>query len=145
MEPILLNPTNARVGVRNVIFNIDNELLLLKRSHSDREDPGTWEVPGGGVSPNEDLYQALLREVREECGLAIKHCRLTGILLHRLDPISQFEFIFTARVRKNAKVLISDEHSAFAWFTLAAAGDIPLSLTTRSILQDPKSGLMRDN
>jgi 8-oxo-dGTP diphosphatase len=145
MPPILINPTNAKIGVRNVIFNTGNELLLLKRSDSDREDPGTWEVPGGGVLPNEDLFMALLREVREECGLVVRQSRLTGILLHTLDPISQLEFVYTARVGQNAKVLISDEHSAFAWYTLPDALAIALSLTTRSIFQAPHSGLAQSN
>jgi 8-oxo-dGTP diphosphatase len=31
-----------------------------------------WFLPGGGIEANEDAYQAVTREAREECGLVIE-------------------------------------------------------------------------
>ena len=50
-----------RVAVRGIIF-IDGKLLMIE------DDFGEVKLPGGGIDPNEDDYQALVREVKEETG-----------------------------------------------------------------------------
>ncbi|MBQ8798532.1 MAG: NUDIX domain-containing protein [Lachnospiraceae bacterium] len=50
-----------RVAVRGIIF-IDGKLLMIEDKY------GEVKLPGGGIDPNEDDYQALVREVKEETG-----------------------------------------------------------------------------
>jgi ADP-ribose pyrophosphatase YjhB (NUDIX family) len=50
-----------------VVFNTNNEILLIKRF-------GRWDLPKGKVEPNEPIPNAALREVTEETG--VKHISL---------------------------------------------------------------------
>ena len=50
-----------RVAIRGIIF-IDGKLLMIEDSF------GEVKLPGGGMEPGEDDYQALIREVKEETG-----------------------------------------------------------------------------
>ncbi|MBI1961467.1 MAG: WecB/TagA/CpsF family glycosyltransferase [Parcubacteria group bacterium] len=63
-----------RKNVVAAIVNQDNEFLLIKRSDT-RE--AHWQFPQGGVDPGETEEQAVLREVREETGIA-NHLRILG-------------------------------------------------------------------
>ena len=47
-----------RVAVRGIIF-IDGKLLMIEDKY------GEVKLPGGGIDPNEDDFQALVREVKE--------------------------------------------------------------------------------
>lgn len=54
----------------------DGRLLVVKRG---REPAlGLWSIPGGRVEPGEDDSAAVVREVREETGLAVRVGELVG-------------------------------------------------------------------
>lgn len=55
------------VGAAALIFNEQNELLLLHRT-----DNGCWGIPGGALEPGESLEDTARRETREETGLKIE-------------------------------------------------------------------------
>jgi 8-oxo-dGTP diphosphatase len=50
-------------------FDRPRRLLAARRS-SPPEVAGFWEFPGGKVEPDEDVYTALHRELREELGVS---------------------------------------------------------------------------
>ncbi|MBD5512267.1 MAG: NUDIX domain-containing protein [Lachnospiraceae bacterium] len=50
-----------RISVRGIIF-VAGKLLMIESSF------GEVKLPGGGMDPGEDEYQALVREVKEEIG-----------------------------------------------------------------------------
>ncbi len=53
-----------------VVHDDAGRLLLIRRGHP--PNAGTWSLPGGRVEPGETLEQAVVREVREETGLAVR-------------------------------------------------------------------------
>ena len=64
--------------VPSVIARVRNqagEVLLIQRS-----DNGVWDFPGGMIDPGETPAAAILREVREETGLAVSIEQLIGVL-----------------------------------------------------------------
>ena len=62
-------PEHPIVGVGALIVN-DRKLLLVKRG----VDPakGKWSIPGGAVELGEKMRDAVIREVKEECGLDVE-------------------------------------------------------------------------
>ncbi|MDR9795161.1 TIGR01459 family HAD-type hydrolase [Aeribacillus pallidus] len=74
-------PERIEAGVAGIIFNEQQQVLLLKRS-----DNGLWGIPSGHVEPGEKVEEAIIREIYEETGLEVKVTRLIGIYS---DPDSQ--------------------------------------------------------
>jgi len=54
-----------------VIIKPDGQFLLAKRP-TGKPYAGYWEFPGGKVEPGEAVYDALLREIREELGISVE-------------------------------------------------------------------------
>jgi 8-oxo-dGTP diphosphatase len=59
-----------------VIKDDRGRLLLIKRGHA--PGSGLWSLPGGRIEPGETDAEALVREMREETGLAVQTGRLIG-------------------------------------------------------------------
>ena len=60
---------NPNVGVAAIIV-VNGAVLLTQRGGSVAR--GKWELPGGFVEYNEDIRDALVREIREKTGLTIE-------------------------------------------------------------------------
>jgi len=62
-------PTQPIVGVGAIIMH-EGKLLLVKRGVEPGK--GKWSIPGGVVELGERVREAVVREVKEECGLDIE-------------------------------------------------------------------------
>ncbi len=67
-------PDRPWVGVGIVVWRGD-EVLLVRRAKAPRL--GEWSIPGGAQSLGETVFEAAIREVREEAGVDV---RPTGII-----------------------------------------------------------------
>lgn len=59
-----------------IITDQAGRLLLIRRGHE--PEAGRWSLPGGRIEPGETDQQAVVREVREETGLAVTCGTLAG-------------------------------------------------------------------
>ena len=50
----------------------DNKVLIAKRSTGDPNVLGKWEFPGGKVENNENEFETIEREIKEEFELVIE-------------------------------------------------------------------------
>ena len=64
--------------VDSVVFQ-SGCVLLVKRKHNPGK--GLWALPGGHVNPNEDAFEAALRELDEETNIKIPRKVLVGSLM----------------------------------------------------------------
>jgi 8-oxo-dGTP diphosphatase len=53
------------------LIDPDGRVLIAQRP-ADKEMGGLWEFPGGKVEPGESPEEALIRELAEELGIAVK-------------------------------------------------------------------------
>ncbi len=60
--------------VRAVIQDEEGRILFVRRNDDQR-----WVMPSGSMELNETVYEAMCREVREECGLEVISARLMAV------------------------------------------------------------------
>jgi ADP-ribose pyrophosphatase YjhB (NUDIX family) len=65
--------SRVRLGAFAVIPDVGSRVLVCHR-----RDVDVWDLPGGGVNAGEPPWEAVVREVGEETGLAVAVERLTG-------------------------------------------------------------------
>jgi 8-oxo-dGTP diphosphatase len=75
--PILNRVSSSVIPCVGAVIKDDRgRLLLIKRGHA--PGAGLWSLPGGRIEPGETDAEALVREMREETGLAVQTGRLIG-------------------------------------------------------------------
>lgn len=72
IDPATL-PYRANVGA--VLFNVAGQIFVARRADLPNAEgaPGGWQLPQGGIDPDEDPRAAVLRELEEEIGTARAH------------------------------------------------------------------------
>jgi putative (di)nucleoside polyphosphate hydrolase len=80
-----MTPTEYRPCVGVMLVNGEGKAFVGKRI--DNKEGDWWQMPQGGVDPNEDLSDAALRELGEETGLSPDKVSLIG----RLDEPMRYD------------------------------------------------------
>ena len=115
-----------------VIVNDKNEILLIRRSKTDKTAPGKYDLPGGRIEADENIEEALVREIKEEVGLEVK----MGPVLFVFDfgkrhdeeyEIGDEKFLVKGKgVRflayyKEGEISLSFEHDEYLWLDFEKA------------------------
>lgn len=87
-----------RVRAAAIILNQDNEVLLVlhKNPYTGEE---WWTLPGGGLEGEENATEAVIREVREECGINCRPGKLAYVrefIIGSDKNVHHVELYFTA-------------------------------------------------
>jgi 8-oxo-dGTP diphosphatase len=101
-----------------VIRDAAGQLLLILR----RNEPGAglWSIPGGRIERGETDEQAVLREVREETGLAVECGALLGSVERPgLPPGTVIDIRDYAAVITGGELAAGDDAAAARWVTPA--------------------------
>jgi 8-oxo-dGTP diphosphatase len=98
--------------VAAIIENEQNEILCALRSPI-MSMPNMWEFPGGKVEPDEDIYTALEREIKEELCCQIKTKEIHNDITHDYK-------MFTINLIAIKSIIITgtptpSEHSKLIW------------------------------
>ncbi|MFC8877056.1 MULTISPECIES: (deoxy)nucleoside triphosphate pyrophosphohydrolase [Streptomyces] len=103
---------------------IDRGRLLAARRSAPAELAGRWELPGGKVEAGEAPEAALVRELREELGVAAGTGeRVPGQWPLRAPYVLQ---VWTARLLPgSAAPEPLEDHDALRWLTPAQVWDVP--------------------
>lgn len=103
--------------VGGILFDGRGRLLLVRRANEPGR--GLWSVPGGRVEPGEDDHTAVVREMREETGLAVRPGRLVGTLERGRYRIA--DYLCSLERPDGATALRAGDDAADARFVDAAA------------------------
>jgi 8-oxo-dGTP pyrophosphatase MutT (NUDIX family) len=103
---------------------------------------GHWDFPKGHPEGGETERQAMLRELREETGIAVGHVRVVPSFrekirfFYRLGGTTVLkEVVFFLVESAERKVTLSFEHKGFRWLPLAEAVELATFKTAKQLLQ----------
>lgn len=119
-------PERPFLAVSAAVFRA-GRVLLVRRVRP--PSAGPWTLPGGAVETGETLHEAVVRELREETGLAIAPLGLAGhreIILRDAAGRTERHFVvlaFAARWVAGEPVL-DPELAAAAWHDPAAVAGL---------------------
>ena len=115
-KPNIFNP---RFEVVSCFLEYNDEILLLHRQDH-KPEGNTWGVPAGKVDEGEEIYETIVREIREETGFEIpdkeiKHFTKLYVKYPNYDFIYH---IYSTKLDKKQEVNINpNEHKNFKWTT----------------------------
>ena len=71
----------------------EKEILMLLRQNTGHAD-GLYDLPGGHVDPNEDIFDAMIREAKEEIGINIKRENMKILHIYHHFKKDSIKFVF---------------------------------------------------
>ncbi len=93
----------------------NGKVLILQRSSHDDVGAGTWCFPGGKIEFGESLENGLLREIREESGIAARAEKFLYVTSFLTDPSREIVMLAWLCSCEQPDVTLSEEHDAFLW------------------------------
>jgi len=116
----------ARARIVAALLRDGNRVLLCHRSPARRWYPDVWDLPGGHVEQGETPGAALVRELREELGIAIPEP--SGPPLREVSGETFDMRIWLVEVWTGTPANAApEEHDAIAWFEEAELADLRLA------------------
>ena len=83
-------------GVRVVVLDKDNRILMVKQHHEDKD---IWMVPGGAIEEGESSMAAAIREMNEETGMEVEIGRMIWHTEEVSDRGQRFVNFFLGRLK----------------------------------------------
>ena len=108
---------NYPLSIKGVVVHGGRVLLLL----NERDE---WDLPGGRPDPGEEDRAALVREVREETGLAVEVGALVDEHLFEVLPQRFVRIVaYACTLGTEGTIALSHEHHEASWVEIATLGE----------------------
>jgi ADP-ribose pyrophosphatase YjhB (NUDIX family) len=122
------DPRDAAVPcVGGLTYDAQGRILLIRRGHNPGR--GLWSLPGGRVEPGEDDAAALVREMAEETGLAVRPGALVGRVRRGPYDIADYRCAVTG-----GNLRAGDDAADARWCSSADLDALPLVDGLRDVL-----------
>lgn len=93
-----------------------DQVLMIARNHKPYQ--GCYVLPGGFVDPDETVFNAVVREAREETGLRVTPLEVVGIYSNpERDPRQNISIVYFCTVA-GSEDPTSDSEGRCTWFKL---------------------------
>lgn len=106
-------------GAMGVLVDDAGRVLLLRH---DYRRVGQWGLPGGWIGGREGPAEALVRELREETGLAVEVAE--PLAVYRAPDVPRLDLVFRCRV-VGGELALSDEIAEAGYF---GADELPADM-----------------
>ena len=124
--------------------NQNEEILLALRKNTGYND-GEYELPGGHVEEGEDLFQAMIREAKEELNIELKRedLKIEHILHHYKGNRLKF-ILSTSCYNGNIEIGEPDKCEKIEWFDI---DKLPINMYDKSkkVIMEIQNGIFYDN
>lgn len=117
-----------------VIADSLGRLLLIQRGHE--PGAGLWSLPGGRVEPGETDAAALVREMREECGLDVVPGELAGRVRRPAGDGAVFDIRDYRATVAGGSLTPGDDAADARWVPVAELAGLPLTSGLLAALTD---------
>lgn len=97
------------------VLEKDGKYLLVQEAQE--KCRGKWNLPAGHMDPNETIFEATKREIREECGLEVELSGVCQIGNQKLENDAFVSVIFTTRVLDDDIKFDPQEILDVKWFS----------------------------
>jgi 8-oxo-dGTP diphosphatase len=130
-------PEIPLVGVGSIIIE-DARLVLVKRAHPPLQ--AEWSIPGGMLEIGELVYEAAVREAREETGLTVEPGELLGVydrIVRNADERVQYHYVlidFLCR-RVAGDLAAGSDAAEVRWFGQEELASLNLAEDTRDVIR----------
>jgi 8-oxo-dGTP diphosphatase len=112
-------------------------VLLTKRRPDLSDWAGLWGVPAGRLEPNEELEQAVVRELAEETGLLARECEFLETV-YAEEPASGRRYVhnlyLVTRWDGEAENRSPGEHETVAWVGAEEVATLAMPAHLREVL-----------
>jgi len=111
-KPEIFNP---RFEIVSCFVEFQGEfLLLLRQDH--KSEPNTYWVPAGKVWDEEDIWEAIEREIFEETWLSNLEIKYFDKVYVKYENYDFIYHIFHSKLDKLPQIIINpDEHKSYIW------------------------------
>ena len=111
----------------DTLFMKDNKVLLMERMNTESDD-GYFELPGGHLEENEDLFDAMIREAKEELLIDLSRDDLEIVhVMHHYTGL-RLNVIFTCEKDIDPKIGEEDKCSNLIWSDI---DNLPINTTDK--------------
>jgi len=121
------------LSVCAAVVHRDGKLLLATRRPGGSL-AGKWEFPGGKIAPGEDEFQCIVREMREELGVAVEPLRVLCRVEHRYpEKLVLLNFVVCGLSAEVEPVPLEGQRCG--WFTPEEAVGLELAPADAEMLE----------
>lgn len=124
-----------------MILNEEGKVFLARRGRGAGNERYRWEFPGGSVEFNEQLEDALIREVGEEYGFLIDVEELLDVVNHIIPQEKQHWVspTFLCRYKSGSpRIMEPDKCEEIGWFPLNRIPERELTIASVKSLESLK-------
>jgi 8-oxo-dGTP diphosphatase len=122
---ILQNFPTLRLVVAAALIRDDGHIFLQKRPEG-KALAGLWEYPGGKVEPGETPEFALMRELKEEIGVAASPADMVPITFASQPAAGKHMILLLYVLNRWTGEAVAQEGQETGWFTLEQMADLPM-------------------
>lgn len=114
----------------------DGESILLQNRI--KKDWKGYTLPGGHVEPGESIVEAVIREMKEETGLTIRHPQLCGVKQFPIIADGHGEgryLVFLFKTDQFEGELVSSKEGKMEWVRRDELSNVPIVSDLKELLQ----------
>lgn len=101
----------------NLILIKDGKILLQRRNNPEKYGYGMLGMPGGHLEENENIYDAIKREIKEELNIDLTNIEIVQVMHVKGEGVYD-NYFFTAEYTGEIRNMEKDESKTIEWADL---------------------------